>query len=184
MIDLNDAIALAQKIKNFLLPYCVRIEIAGSVRREKPQVKDLEIVAIPKLIPSADLFGEGTEYSALESVPIKNIGKVAKNGSRYKQIDLGGFMLDLFIVIPPAQWGIIFAIRTGPADFSHWLVTSERHGGAMPYFAKCENGGVYSGGRLIEMPEEKDFFDFLKIDCLLPGQRHAPANFKINTEPR
>lgn len=183
MLDLNDAIVLAQRAKNFLLPYCARIEIAGSVRRDRPKVKDLEIVVIPKMIQSADLFDAGKEYSALENAPFTNIGKAIKNGSRYKQIDLGGFMLDLFIVMPPAQWGVIFAIRTGPADFSHWLVTSERRGGAMPYFAKCENGGVYSSGSLIEMPEEKDLFDFLKIDSLPPSQRKAPDGFKVNTEP-
>ena len=42
------AIEIAEKVKALLLPHCERIEIAGSVRRKKPNVKDIEIVAIPK----------------------------------------------------------------------------------------------------------------------------------------
>lgn len=31
-----------------MAPYCYRVEVAGSVRRQKPEVKDIEIVAHPK----------------------------------------------------------------------------------------------------------------------------------------
>ncbi len=42
------ALAIAAKIRTELEPFCDRIEIAGSIRRKKPNVKDVEIVAIPK----------------------------------------------------------------------------------------------------------------------------------------
>ena len=32
------------------------INIAGSVRRQKPEVKDIEIVALPKVIEVKDMF--------------------------------------------------------------------------------------------------------------------------------
>ncbi|HMS44057.1 MAG TPA: hypothetical protein PKE69_27770, partial [Pyrinomonadaceae bacterium] len=54
----------AKNIPNSLIeemsPYCAQILIAGSIRREKPEVKDIEIVAVPKfenyLEPSGNLF--------------------------------------------------------------------------------------------------------------------------------
>jgi DNA polymerase/3'-5' exonuclease PolX len=47
---------IAGRIVEALRPYCERIEIAGSLRREKPMVGDIEIVAIPRR--PVDLFGE------------------------------------------------------------------------------------------------------------------------------
>lgn len=44
----EDAILIAERVKAELEPHCERIEIAGSIRRKKPEVKDIEIVAIPK----------------------------------------------------------------------------------------------------------------------------------------
>ena len=44
----EQALEIAEKTKALLAPHCERIEIAGSIRRLKPFVKDIEIVAIPK----------------------------------------------------------------------------------------------------------------------------------------
>ena len=42
------ATTLAKKLVDELAPYCQRIEIAGSVRRQSAEVGDIELVAIPK----------------------------------------------------------------------------------------------------------------------------------------
>ncbi len=47
-MQLDKALEIAEKTKELLAPYCERIEIAGSIRRKKPEVKDIELVAIPK----------------------------------------------------------------------------------------------------------------------------------------
>ena len=39
---------IANSVLKELKPYCERIEIAGSIRRQKPDPNDIEIVAIPK----------------------------------------------------------------------------------------------------------------------------------------
>lgn len=41
------ALAIAQRLKQRMNPHCLRVEIAGSVRRQKAEVGDIEIVAIP-----------------------------------------------------------------------------------------------------------------------------------------
>lgn len=186
---LEQAQTIAGRIIRELSPYCQRIEIAGSVRRMKPEVKDIEIVATPKINGVADLFGvESTQESQLDAPALK-LGRPVKNGAKYKKIALpDGINIDLFIVTPPAQFGVLHAIRTGPADFSHWLVTSERQGGAMPYFAKCKDGAIHSGESILEMPNEEDLFKFLRLPCLPPNKRKAPASFtgglQINTFPK
>src|SRR5690242_17561878 len=69
-IPLAAAWELANRVLTELAPFCERIKIAGSIRREKPEVKDLEIVCIPKThrVPGpADLFGPGPDTT--EVVP-------------------------------------------------------------------------------------------------------------------
>ena len=43
-MEYNKALEIAEKTKAQLAPYCERIEIAGSIRRKKPDVGDIEIV--------------------------------------------------------------------------------------------------------------------------------------------
>ena len=61
--------------------------------------------------------------------------------------------VDLFQVIEPAQWGVIFAIRTGPGDFNHLLVTSRYKGGACPTNRRVAGGQVWdtSGASVNDM---------------------------------
>lgn len=54
---IQDAEAVAEGIANILRPGVERIEIAGSIRRQRPTVGDIELLYIPKLIPESDLFG-------------------------------------------------------------------------------------------------------------------------------
>lgn len=66
-------------------------------------------------------------------------------------------------------------IRTGPADFSQWMVTKKSLGGALPdhYFVK--DGAVWDGrdGSKFNLPEEKDFFRLCEMKWIEPGQRVA-----------
>lgn len=173
----------ALKIANGLVadfsPYCERVAIAGSVRRNKPEVKDIEIVAIPKLVPDQIGMFTGFDFpdepaplrSALDDALV-GIGRFIKNGERYKQIVLNdGINLDLFLVLPPAQFGVIYVIRTGPSDFSHWIVTPRKHGGALPSNAQVKDGVVWQCGKALEMPEERDFLEFLGLGWIEPCDR-------------
>lgn len=45
-MNLSEARPIAERIKSELAPYCSRIEIAGSIRRKRQIVNDIEIVCI------------------------------------------------------------------------------------------------------------------------------------------
>jgi len=68
-MKLEEAQVIAEKTKALLAPYCERIEIAGSIRRKKPDVGDIELVAIPKPY-NIGLFESGiaTEVNQWEKV--------------------------------------------------------------------------------------------------------------------
>jgi len=156
-----------------LRPFCERAEIAGSLRRGKAEVGDIEIVVQPILHPVRGLFGDvvGME-NALESFPWAAWGRIIKSGPRHKQIITPqGAALDVFIVLPPAQWGLIYLLRTGPADFSRWVVTPRRKGGGLPSHLRVKDGAIWSGKELIPTPAEADVFRLLGLAYTPPAQR-------------
>ena len=189
-MNYTPAKAIADHLVLNLKAYCERIEIAGSVRRLKADPKDIEIVVQPIIDEQPNMFGQIIEWhSRLEDVSFANYGLLLKNGPRYKQIGLNqGINLDLFIVLPPANWGVIFTIRTGPADFSRLCVTKRNKGGYLPSDCRVEDGRVlrggipvydetgevihhWEGGEIIPVPEERDFLNFLGLGWIAPEDR-------------
>jgi len=55
-MELERAKAIAEKIKAVLDSSCERIVIAGSIRRQKPDVGDIELLCIPKYIAGVDML--------------------------------------------------------------------------------------------------------------------------------
>ncbi len=117
----EDAIIIAERIKSELAPYCERLEIAGSIRRKKPEVKDIEIVAIPKPY-EIDMFESNLAIAVNQWEKVK--GNLQYGKCKYTQRILpDGIKLDLFFA-EPGNWGLIYAIRTGSADYSHRVLAS------------------------------------------------------------
>ena len=176
----SKAKTIAEKWIRYLAPVCDRIAIAGSIRRGKAEPKDIEIVCIPKFQAELDLFGgKGETINLLEAELRKLFLERAylaatKRGPRYKQLALPeGIKLDLFICLPPSEWGVQFLIRTGPADFSHWCVTTRHAGGALPSYLRVKDGAVWHRSEKLETPEEADFFRLLRLDYVEPSERQA-----------
>lgn len=173
-LTLTQALPLAEKIEAVLSPACERIRIAGSIRRRKPTVGDIEIVAIPKLIPDMlvqlSLFDETPKMvSALDLLLEKLIGDKAnfkrgkRNGDLYKNflIEFDGgeseIGLDLFLTTPE-QWGYILALRTGPGDFNRAWVTQKSKGGLLEDGYFFAGGWLHVDGRKIDTRSEGDVF--------------------------
>lgn len=153
-LPLSQAAALTDKIITALTPGCLKIQVAGSVRRCRPEVGDLEIVCIAG--PSLDfVIDDLIDNGRLECGD--------KNGKKFKNFlipSVPGLGLDLFI--PTREtWGVIFTIRTGPAEFSHKLVTQQNKGGFLPSDLRVKEGRIWRGNEAIQTPEEADVFKLL-----------------------
>lgn len=156
---------LADRIVARFSPWCSRIEIAGSLRRKRAEVGDIEIVAVPRMVDGvpATMFDAPPKVSALDGALAEAAAfgfivahpERPANGEKYKRLWVPerGIQLDLFLVRPPAEWGPIFTIRTGPADYSQRLVTALLRKGW-----KCAEGRVLDNeGERVPCPEERDF---------------------------
>ena len=150
-MPLEYAREMAGALVDLLAPACERIEIAGSVRRKKKLPNDIEIVCVPRLtdrgrnlcdLACEDLLRTGQ----LERRPDRRGGYCWGTGIKravfYRGTDYAP--VDLFQVIEPRQWGVIYALRTGPGDFNRILVTSQLFGGACPPDRKVAGGRVWS----------------------------------------
>jgi len=166
-MQLFQALHIAKRVKNLLAPHCSRIEIAGSIRREKPEVKDIEIVAIPKPYDTG-LFESGIATVVNQWQKVK--GELP---CKYTQRILPeGIKLDLFFA-EPGNWGLIYAIRTGSALFSHHVLAT----GWVKKGYNSQNGYLYQNDQRFEMPEEKDLFRLIGLPLLEPKFRD------INQQP-
>lgn len=151
---------IADKYVEFLSPYCERIEIGGSLRRKKENVGDIEIISIPSEI-NGNRFPEFINF-------VNNLTKVrGEPTGKYTQRMLPeGIALDLFMA-SENNWGMIFPMRTGSRDFSHYKLACRWV--AMGY--KSIGGCLHKGNEVICFREEQDLFDFLGIEFVLPEKR-------------
>jgi len=183
-MQLEQARRIGMEVATLLAPRCERVMVAGSVRRGKAQPKDIEIVLIPAMVERrVDLFTTEQVYSLDEVVLPELIAgrlvldaEVKRNGPRYKRLIhvRTGAVVEVFAA-RPETWGYILALRTGPADFMHKLVTARSQGGAMP-FGRCVKSGQmwrFSEGRMREQPTptEADFFREVGLPCWPAAER-------------
>lgn len=161
-MNFQKALYIAELTKEKLAPHCHRIEIAGSIRRKKAEVGDIELVAIPKPYETG-LFSSGIALVVNQWKKIK--GELP---CKYTQRMLPqGIKLDLFFATAD-NWGLIFAIRTGSADFSK-KVLAQRW---VQLGYKSINGMLHYKGRPIPLREEEDLFALLKIGFVPPEKRN------------
>lgn len=170
-MKLAEAQIIADRVRAELAPHCVRCEIAGSVRRLRPEPRDLEIIVVPKTI-SSGLFRD---------MDIRDLGFVSTVGrwfavkgradiGKYTQLVLpDGIKLDLFMVSLDT-WGIQMAIRTGSEEYSHQVLA----GGWTRLGYESKGGVLWKDGEPTYIREEQELFDLLGIPWCPPELREFP----------
>ncbi|MFH1365915.1 MAG: hypothetical protein ABIG99_00780 [Patescibacteria group bacterium] len=158
-----EAYEVALGVLEELRPYCERIEIAGSLRRKKTEVGDIEIVAIPKPY-DIGLFQNGIALVVNQWQKVK--GELP---CKYSQRILSsGIKLDIFFA-EEANWGLVFALRTGSADFSHKILAN----GWVRNGFKSKGGYLFDkDGQKYEVREERDLFRLSGVPYVEPEDRN------------
>ena len=165
---------------------CVQWEVAGSIRRKKAFVGDIEIVLIPvQGAPPQLELGMGLPPD-LESVMDEKIDGLIRKGVlekrkntkghtmcggrlKYVRHVSSGIPIDFFIC-ERETWSTTFVTRTGSADFVGELA---RRAKSLGY--GWNPGGVgftrKSDGVKIPITTEEEAFRFVGLPCLPPEQR-------------
>lgn len=163
-----------------LAPYCERVEPAGSVRRQKSMVGDLELVAIPRHATSGGLFNDqdvNLLWEYLQENPRYTWLKGNNADGKYFQLATAdGWQLDLFTA-EPDNYGWILLMRTGSADFSHSILARHKR---LQGIGKDNQGSidgrlVHRDGSKLETPEEDDVFKAVHLSYMDPRTRTEPV---------
>lgn len=184
-IELGKARELADRIAAHISPAMARCEVAGSVRRSKPVVGDIEIVGLPadgeRLVRLLGEVGQPIKPGVPGVVPWD-----LKADAKYMRLHLPelGCNLDLFNA-HELNWGGLLLMRTGsgvdPKGNSFMGFTP----GIFSYWKKLSGGGRMVGcqpqrpdGELLPLCEEEDFFDLLGMGFVPPEERVSKAVIK------
>jgi DNA polymerase/3'-5' exonuclease PolX len=128
-MHISQALPTANHVVDLLKPHCTKIDIAGSIRREKAEVKDIEIVCLPRVETAKDLFGaeEVVGRSTYFTYAVFSIAKFIHKGvpaGKYMQIETHqGIMLDLFMASDFDYYRTL-AIRTGSAEYAAVIIAA------------------------------------------------------------
>lgn len=162
---------IAESVLAILMPLCKSIFVAGSVRRSKEEVGDIEIVVVPKENFQNKLWGIVT-YGTLDwnVYEDKNRKVTFRQGPKYYGIKYRGVRIEIFTA-DADNFGYIYWLRTGPAESNIWLMTHLQSCAAPFHF---QDGYGWLGERKLALPNERDLFDLLGIPLLAPDNRYVP----------
>jgi DNA polymerase/3'-5' exonuclease PolX len=166
----DEALPIALDVFNQLKPHCVRtkIKIAGSLRRERAIIGDIEIVCIP-LPYEIGLFMSGIATVINQWPKVK--GELEYGKCKYtKRILPCGMNVDIFF--PEIEnWGNILLIRTGDWEFSKKFM-----GSLLPQRGyKQEDGFLKYKNKIIPCYEEMDLFRKVGLEYIEPRDRTVNA---------
>jgi DNA polymerase/3'-5' exonuclease PolX len=192
-ISLEQAQEQAQAVMDWMKPGCKRIEVVGSVRREKAEVKDIELLCIPTWTKRPmedartlfndepdDAFGQLQNDLHCVALAAQEMGLVRwikpgtsdivdwpiqPDGKYWRGLLPSGVKLDVFLC-GHKNWGIIQVIRTGSRDFSAKVVTRLKY-----LKTPCVGGYVTIKGERVPTPEESDVFTLLDWPYVPPQNR-------------
>ena len=154
-MQLEHAQKLAQEIVEQIHPYCERIEVAGSIRRKKSEVRDVDIALIPKQSLWPRIIA--TLQRAMHA-------KILKRGDSIAQLTIKDVNVDLYVA-NEQTWEALLLIRTGPAE--HNIKLSQI---ALRKGMKLTHKGLIKGGKVIASTE-KEIFEALDLPCVEPELR-------------
>lgn len=165
-----------------LKPVCERLIVAGSLRRRKPTVGDVEILYIGKTEvrqDPADMFASITVNLADEAIAAleksgvlerrKNVNGSEMYGPKNKLMRhrASGLPVDLFAATAENWWNYLVC-RTGPADSNTRICMAAQDRGWKwnPYGA-----GFSRDGEIRAMESEAEVFAFVGLPYAQPEER-------------
>jgi DNA polymerase/3'-5' exonuclease PolX len=169
----------AARLLELLQPACQEIAVAGSVRRQKAEVHDLEFVLMP--LRDMDMFGEPQDsYSRLDATIAGAVraGQLAwdqdvkRNGPKMKRLILleQKLVVELYIA-DTLNYGNLLTIRTGCWEFSRGMMTSRAKGGAMPPDMRQVDGYLHHRGSVVACRTEREYFNAIGLSWYEPEKR-------------
>ena len=166
-MTLKEGLVIAEAARARLAPFCERLSIAGSIRRNREFVGDVDLVVLPRRGRERDLYAD-----------LDAMGRVAKRGPQYAVINLPcGEQLDVWFArgreqglfaSVPGNWGALLLTRTGSTEHNIELVRRAKELG-LRYHPHA--GVVDASGAVVASESEEEIFEALGMDFVPPEER-------------
>lgn len=174
---------IAEELRDLLVPYCTNVEIAGSLRRKKATVGDIEILYIPRIEnrPNPKDFFSYVDVNLADEMIERLIteGILKKRPNKVGQFAWGeknklavhcesGIPVDLFAT-EPSKWWTALIIRTGSLETNLKLTKGAIAKGCS---LKAYGAGLEQpNGDVIVATSERHVFELCNVPYLSPEKR-------------
>ncbi len=193
-MNLPTAQHYAAKLIDWLTPTCTRINVVGSIRRERPACADIDLICLPKITEHRDMLGAViarsnhawdflTDY-VKERNPLNSPGRkprfISGGGKEGKQllIDLPKCQLDIWFATE-TTWPTLLLCRTGSKEHNIWLAQrAQAHGlhwnphhGHRPL---TDTSDPADPAAYLHTPTEEALYTALRLSYIPPKDREIP----------
>ena len=135
-----------------LEPYCQSIAVAGSIRRGRPVVNDIDLVLIPA-------------NQGQLAVKLHELG--TRGGSKLARLSYRGVPVDIYFA-SEETWAMLLLVRTGSAAFNRDLAIRAK---AMGLHFSADGRGILRDGARVAWRSEEEIFRVLGLPFIPPEQR-------------
>lgn len=158
-ISLQKAELVANKIVKQLEPHCARIAVAGSVRRKKRWVNDIDIVLIPR---DMWLIHEAIMNLCQPAAPAR------LSGLKIIRVPIEGVQVDFYMATED-NWSTLLLIRTGSTENNIRLCSLAKKKGWR--LAASGDGLFDERGKKVAGDTEESIYEALGVPFQKPEQR-------------
>jgi len=157
-LELAKALTLAKQVEETIKPLCDKLEIVGSIRRKRPTIGDIDLVA-----KATDANWSRIANSLKKSQVICTGSIVTKLNMPFEG---NLFQVDFYRAFDN-NFGIQELIRTGSAEHNTWLAS-------YAIAKKCRlkySDGLIKDDQVIAGKTEESIFTALSLPCPKPEER-------------
>ena len=160
-MKLEEAERFASRVVEVVLPLCERVRVAGSIRRQRPEPRDLDIVMIakPLMFPGAIINALKKRFNSVE---------VIRQGPEISSVKVEGVNVD-FYNATKRTWGVLLLVRTGSIEHNIKMCKRALSMGMMLSSAQ----GVLRNGKVIASETEQEIFEALGMEFIPPEEREV-----------
>ena len=99
---MEKAKVIASAVVKSLEPFCERVQVAGSIRRQRPFVNDIDLVVIPYNRSGLDMA-------------LMRMGNYKMSGKKIARVEMDSIPLDIYFATPET-FATLLLIRTGSVE--------------------------------------------------------------------
>lgn len=170
-MELARARGIVDEVKGLLKGSCDRIEVAGSIRRQKADVGDCELLCIPKFEGFVDLLDQevrGLAGTHFLDYRLNKLGRRVYGPKNKLMLHVkSGFGIDIFSTTE-ACWPVSLVVRTGGKDTNMRIATAAIKKG---WHLQAYGAGFSTPQGDIVCRSEREVFELVGLPFREPWER-------------